>query len=95
MHYSPAGSKFLSSTRDNEAEWQQRFIAETKGRFTWNRVAFPLIHGMIFAGESGMQKAIRVKKDILENPLSMAIFMPGMRQPSVSAGVTVNQGGLK
>ena len=36
-----------------------------------------------------MQKAIRVKKDILENLLSMAIFIPGMRQPSVSFGVTV------
>jgi len=44
---------------------------------------------MIFAGESGMQKAIRVKKDNFENPLSMAIFIPGMRQPSVSFGVTV------
>lgn len=89
MHNSQAGSKFLSSTRNNEAEWQLRFIAETKGSFTWNRVAFPLIHGMIFAGESGMQKAIRVKKDNFENPLSMAIFIPGMRQPSVSFGVTV------
>jgi hypothetical protein len=64
-------------------------IAETKGMFTWIRVAFPFDPGMIFAGESGMQKAIRVKKDNFENPLSMAIFIPGMGQLPVSFGVNV------